>query len=129
GQVNLGQRGNGKQSEGQRSRQQQRQRQQRRSNRPSYEGTRYAHQSPAAGSSTVRNPKRSNRVASRSNHRYTTGVVYRVSAWLTRRPPTMVIPRGWRSSEPVPEPRARGKPPSRAAMVVIMMGRKRSRQA
>ena len=34
-----------------------------------------------------------------------------------------------RSSEPVPVPSASGTPPSRAAMVVIMMGRKRSRQA
>jgi len=36
---------------------------------------------------------------------------------------------GRRSSEPVPEPKASGTPPSSAAMVVIMMGRKRSRQA
>ena len=33
------------------------------------------------------------------------------------------------SSEPVPVPKASGKAPSRAAMVVIRMGRKRSRQA
>ena len=31
-----------------------------------------------------------------------TGVVNRVSIWLTSRPPTMAIPSGWRSSEPVP---------------------------
>ena len=41
----------------------------------------------------------------------------------------MVMPSGRRSSDPVPEPRASGTPPSSAAMVVIMMGRKRSRQA
>ena len=41
----------------------------------------------------------------------------------------MVMPSGRRSSEPVPVPRASGTPPSSAAMVVIMMGRKRSRQA
>ena len=37
--------------------------------------------------------------------------------------------RRWPSSEPVPDPNASGTPPSSAAMVVIMMGRKRSRQA
>ena len=58
-----------------------------------------------------------------------TGVVYRVSIWLMTRPPMMVMPKGRRSSEPTPVPRARGNAPSRAAMVVIMMGRKRSRQA
>ena len=52
-----------------------------------------------------------------------------MSAWLTSKPPTIVIPSGWRSSDPVPDPRAKGRPPSSAAMVVIMMGRKRSRQA
>ncbi len=36
---------------------------------------------------------------------------------------------GARSSEPVPVPKASGTAPSSAAMVVIMMGRKRSRQA
>ena len=38
----------------------------------------------------------------------TTGVVYSVSAWLTIRPPTMVIPSGWRNSEPSPVPKASG---------------------
>ncbi len=61
--------------------------------------------------------------------RYTTGVVYSVSIWLTIRPPTMAMPSGRRSSEPVPVPNASGKAPSMAAMVVIMIGRKRSRQA
>ena len=42
---------------------------------------------------------------------------------------TIVIPSGRRSSDPVPVPRASGKPPSSAAIVVIMIGRKRSRQA
>ena len=37
----------------------------------------------------------------------------------------MVMPSGWRNSQPVPAPRASGNPPSSAAMVVIMMGRKR----
>ncbi len=41
----------------------------------------------------------------------------------------IVIPKGRRSSEPLPEPKASGTAPSSAAMVVIMMGRKRSRQA
>ena len=41
----------------------------------------------------------------------------------------MVMPRGRRSSAPVPVPRASGRPPSSAAIVVIMIGRKRSRQA
>ena len=52
-----------------------------------------------------------------------------VSIWLRIRPPTMVMPSGRRSSEPVPVPSASGRPPSSAAMVVIMIGRKRSRQA
>ena len=41
----------------------------------------------------------------------------------------MAIPKGRRSSEPMPVPSAKGTPPSNAAMVVIMMGRKRSKQA
>ena len=44
-------------------------------------------------------------------------------------PPTMVIPKGRCNSDPVPVSRAKGKPPSIAAIVVIMMGRKRSMQA
>ena len=44
-------------------------------------------------------------------------------------PPTIVMPSGWRSSEPVPLPRASGTPPNRAAMVVMRIGRKRSRHA
>ena len=51
-----------------------------------------------------------------------TGVVYSVSAWLTINPPTMVIPRGWRNSEPVPVPKASGTAPKSAASVVIMIG-------
>src|SRR5580704_14039661 len=43
------------------------------------------------------------------------------------RPPTMVMPSGRRSSVPVPK--ANGKAPKSAAMVVIRMGRKRSMQA
>ena len=37
----------------------------------------------------------------------------------------MLMPRGRRSSEPVPVPKAKGNAPNRAAMVVIRMGRKR----
>ena len=44
-------------------------------------------------------------------------------------PPTMAIPRGRRSSEPAPVPSASGNPPSSAAIVVIMIGRKRSKAA
>jgi hypothetical protein len=31
-----------------------------------------------------------------------TGVVNNVSVWLTSKPPTTAIPKGWRSSAPVP---------------------------
>ena len=41
----------------------------------------------------------------------------------------MATPSGRRSSAPMPLPRASGSAPSRAAIVVIMIGRKRSRQA
>ena len=41
----------------------------------------------------------------------------------------MATPSGLRSSEPMPEPKASGMPLSSAAIVVIMMGRKRSRDA
>ena len=41
----------------------------------------------------------------------------------------MVMPRGWRISAPSPCPRASGTAPRMAAAVVIMMGRKRRRQA
>ena len=41
----------------------------------------------------------------------------------------MVMPSGCRSSEPTPMPMASGNPPNMAAMVVIMMGRKRTRHA
>ncbi len=58
-----------------------------------------------------------------------TGVVYSVRNCEMIRPPTMAMPRGWRSSAPAPCATARGKAPSSAAMVVIMIGRKRSRQA
>jgi len=58
-----------------------------------------------------------------------TGVVNNVSTWLSSRPPMMQIPSGCRNSEPTPVPKAKGTAPSSAAMVVIMIGRKRSRQA
>ena len=41
----------------------------------------------------------------------------------------MAIPSGRRSSEPVPNPTTSGMAPSMAAIVVIRIGRKRSRQA
>ena len=41
----------------------------------------------------------------------------------------IAIPSGRRSSEPTPWPSASGTAPSMAAIVVIRMGRKRSRQA
>ena len=41
----------------------------------------------------------------------------------------MVTPSGWRSSDPVPLPSISGSAPNSAAIVVIMIGRKRSRQA
>ena len=41
----------------------------------------------------------------------------------------MLMPSGWRSSEPVPVPNISGSAPNIAATVVIRMGRKRSRQA
>ena len=41
----------------------------------------------------------------------------------------MAMPSGWRSSEPVPVPSISGNAPRMAAIVVIMIGRKRSRQA
>ena len=44
-------------------------------------------------------------------------------------PPTMVMPSGLRNSAPMPFPRARGSPPNKAAIVVIMIGRKRSKHA
>ena len=50
-------------------------------------------------------------------------------SWLTRSPPTIEMPRGWRSSEPMPVPTISGKAPNRAATVVIRMGRKRSSAA
>ena len=57
------------------------------------------------------------------------GVVYSVSIWLTKRPPTIETPSGRRSSAPSPKPIASGSAPSAAAIVVIMIGRKRSSDA
>ena len=72
-------------------------------------------------------PRRASR--KRSRYTYTTGVVNKVRAWLTINPPTIVIPKGRCNSDPVPLPSASGNPPSKAAIVVIMMGRKRRMQA
>jgi hypothetical protein len=58
-----------------------------------------------------------------------TGVVNKVRSWLRIRPPTIVTPKGWRSSEPVPVPSISGKAPKIAAIVVIMIGRKRNSEA
>ena len=52
-----------------------------------------------------------------------------VSIWLTIRPPTIVMPSGWRNSEPTPQLIISGSALRSAAMVVIMIGRKRSRHA
>ncbi len=41
----------------------------------------------------------------------------------------IAMPSGRRSSAPMPEPSASGTAPSSAAMVVMMIGRKRSRAA
>src|SRR5690606_28876814 len=62
----------------------------------------------------------------RSKNRYTTGVVKRVSTWLTSKPPTITRPSGWRSSAPEPEANISGSAPKSAASVVIRIGRKRS---
>jgi len=56
------------------------------------------------------------------------GVVNKVNTWLTSRPPTMLTPSGWRSSEPCRAEHQRSAP-NIAATVVIRMGRNRSRQA
>ena len=58
-----------------------------------------------------------------------TGVVNKVNSWLKISPPTIVTPSGWRSSEPVPVPSINGSAANSAAIVVIMIGRKRNRQA
>src|SRR5213593_4474062 len=44
-------------------------------------------------------------------------------------PPTIATPSGSRSSEPTPWPNASGTPPSSAAIVVMMIGRKRRSEA
>ena len=72
---------------------------------------------------------REKRIRRRSKKRYTTGVVYSVRSWLMTRPPTMVIPNGCRNSEPSPPDNTSGSAPNSAARVVIIIGRKRSRQA
>ena len=56
----------------------------------------------------------------------TTGVVYKVSSWLSISPPTIAIPSGCRSSAPSPVPRASGTAPSIAAKVVMSIGLRRS---
>ena len=56
-------------------------------------------------------------------------MVNSVSACEKIRPPTIVMPSGWRSSEPSPQPIISGSAPRIAAIVVIMIGRKRSRHA
>jgi hypothetical protein len=57
-----------------------------------------------------------------------TGVMYRVRSWERIRPPTTARPSERRASAPAPMPIAMGSVPIRAAIVVIMIGRKRSRQ-
>ena len=51
--------------------------------------------------------------------------MYSVRSWETTRPPTTARPSGRRDSAPAPKPTAIGKVPISAAIVVIMMGRKR----
>src|SRR5437016_1003316 len=65
----------------------------------------------------------------RSRYRYMTGVVYRVNSWLRNSPPTTAMPSGRRSSAPSPLPIASGSAPNIAAMVVMRIGRRRSRHA
>ena len=55
--------------------------------------------------------------------------MYSVSNCETTSPPTTASPSGRRASDPAPSPRAIGRVPISAAMVVIMIGRKRTRQA
>src|SRR6185369_397269 len=55
--------------------------------------------------------------------------MYSVSSCETSSPPTTARPSGRRDSAPAPIPRAIGSVPTSAAIVVIMMGRKRTRQA
>ncbi len=45
------------------------------------------------------------------------------------KPPTMVIPNGCRNSEPSPPDNTNGSAPNSAASVVIIIGRKRNKQA
>ncbi len=51
--------------------------------------------------------------------------MYRVRSCETMRPPTTARPSGRRDSAPAPKPIAIGRVPISAAIVVIMMGRKR----
>ena len=51
-----------------------------------------------------------------------TGVVKSVRTWLTNRPPTMLTPKGWRNSEPVPVPNMSGSAPKMAATVDELSG-------
>jgi hypothetical protein len=52
-----------------------------------------------------------------------------VSVCDTSRPPTTASPSGRRASAPAPSPSAIGSVPTSAAIVVIMIGRKRTRHA
>ncbi len=58
-----------------------------------------------------------------------TGVMYKVRSCDTMRPATTAMPNGRRASAPAPIPSAMGSVPMIAAMVVIMIGRKRTRHA
>ena len=55
-----------------------------------------------------------------------TGVVNKVSNWLTTSPPKIARPRGLRNSEPSPQPSISGRAAPSAAKVVIRIGRTRS---
>ena len=52
--------------------------------------------------------------------------MYRVMIWENASPPTTARPSGRRASAPAPCPSAIGSVPMSAAMVVIMIGRKRT---
>src|ERR1051326_1441638 len=73
--------------------------------------------------------RRANHSCIRSKYRYTTGVKYSVTTCETIKPPTTAKPNPRREAAPAPQPSAIGNVPIKAAIVVIMIGRKRIRHA
>ena len=57
------------------------------------------------------------------------GLGFLVSSCDSSKPPTTARPSGRLTSAPAPQPKAIGSVPTSAAMVVIMIGRKRTMQA